>query len=406
MSDVFVGRQPICDRNQDVQAYELLYRSGFAGGANVGDGNAATATVAVNAVLELGLDQLVGSCSAFINVTRQFMVDGHFRGMPKGRVVLEVLEGIEPDAELVEAVRAASTEGYTIALDDFEYEEKFEPLIEIADLIKIDVAALSREEIERHCSLLNRNGIELLAEKVETHAEFEFCRDLGFKYFQGFYFCEPKVIQQKALPQNRLALLEILSKVHDSNVEIEELVETIVRDVSMSFRLLRNVNSSMFALPREIESVHQAVVMLGSRRIRSLCTLLMMATVDDKPRELTATGLVRARVCQKLAQSVGADDQMFFSVGLLSVLDALIDQPMAHLLDQMPLVDEVRAAILGLHGVAGEALRVAQSCERADWTALEESQFETDVIRDAYVDAMGWALEAMQFSGSEAVPSR
>ncbi|MCA8943522.1 MAG: HDOD domain-containing protein, partial [Planctomycetes bacterium] len=350
----------------------------------------------------VGLDRLVGPHQAFINLTREFFVQGLYESLPKERVVLEVLEDIEPDAEFVAAVRAAKQAGYTIALDDFRYSEAWDPLVEIADLIKLDVVDLGRMETVRHIRLLARPGLRFLAEKVETHADFEFYRRLGVELFQGFFFCEPQVVAQRALPQNKLAMLELLGKVHDPSVDIESVVDTIVRDVSMSYRLLRSVNSSLFALPREIESVHQAVVLLGLGRVRSLCTLLMMAAVDDKPLELTVTGLVRARTCQSLGRSVGADEQMFFSVGLLSVLDALLDRPMAELLDQMPLSETVRAAILDEQGPAGEALRLARACERMDLDMLRDALVSVADVREAFIEALGWAREAMSIQKPQA----
>jgi len=194
----FVGRQPIYGRSIDVFAYELLFRNDEVNRASFMDGNAATAQVMLNTFVEIGLDHIVDHHLAFINLTRDFVLGNYCIALPKDRVVLEVLENMGVDQELIDALNRLSGLGYRIALDDFVYHESLKPLVELADIIKVDVLALDRKTVAEHVEILRQYPVKLLAEKVETHEEFEFCRDLGFDYFQGYFFCKPKIISSQA----------------------------------------------------------------------------------------------------------------------------------------------------------------------------------------------------------------
>lgn len=395
MSDILVGRQPICDRRLEVYGYELLYRSNTSPPGSPGfDGNVATATIAINSVMQIGLGPIVGEKLAFVNMTREFLVKRHYQVLPIENVVLEVLEDVEPEEDLLAAVREAKDLGYTIALDDFIYSEKLEPLIDLAELIKVEVPALDRDGLREHADLLKKRGKLLLAEKLETHEEFEFCRDAGYDLFQGFFYCKPNIVQQKAVTGNRLALLQLVARVQDVDFDLDEVEQIVAQDVSLTFMLLRTVNSVTFALRSPVESIHQALVMLGQSNLRRCVTLLMMMGFDDKPQALLMTALVRARVCEKLSERPGeARDGRYFSVGLLSVLDALTDQPMEQILGTMPLADTIKEAILSYAGPWGAALRAAVACEHGDADALDAVPHDADEVQDAYFDALHWAGE-------------
>lgn len=395
MSDILVGRQPICDRRLDIQAYELLYRSKTVPPGSPGfDGNVATATIAINSIMQIGLDPIVGGKRAFVNMTREFLLEGHYRVLPPEQVVLEVLEDVEPEADLLAAVRNAKDLGYTIALDDFVYHERLEPLIDLAELIKVEVPALDAQAIRRHADDLKARGKTMLAEKLETHDEFEACRDAGYDLFQGFFYCKPNVVQQKAVTGNRLALLQLVSKVQEPEFDVDELESIVAQDVSLTFMLLKTVNSVTFALRNPVESIHQALVMLGQSKLRRCVTLLMMMGFDDKPPALLLTALVRARVCEALGERQGAlRDGRYFSVGLLSVLDALTDRPMGQILDSMPLADTIKQAILTFAGPWGHALEVAIACERADAESLARLSHDAKSVQRTYFEALRWAGE-------------
>ena len=309
MDDIFIGRQPIYDRDLSVYAYELLFRAAPDNTARFSDGDQATSNVIVNTFMEIGLDNIVGQRLAFINLTRSFLVEQDNICLPRERVVLELLEHIEPDAEVIEGIKRLAAQGYAIALDDFVYHDALQPLVQLADIVKVDVMAQQRDEIRSQVHKLRQHPLKLLAEKVETRDEFDFCRDLGFDYFQGYFFAQPQVLRGQRLPNNRLAILHLLSRLQDPNITPSELEELIVQDVTFSYRILRYVNSAAFSLARKIESVHQAVVILGQQTIKTWTTLLAMSQVDNKPTELVITAMVRGKMAEALAKTLRQIDQ-------------------------------------------------------------------------------------------------
>ena len=394
MHDIFIGRQPIYDRSLDVYAYELLYRGSEQNRAVVIDGDQATSRVILNAFMEIGLNQIVGQRPAFINLTRGFLVDRDMM-LPADKVVLEVLEDVVVDEPLIRGVRRLCEQGYRIALDDFTLREELLPLVDLAHVIKIDVMALDRAAVREHVSRLRRYKTALLAEKVETREDFEFCRRLGFDYFQGYFFCRPSVIKGQGVPANRIALLHLLSELYKPDVDMRRLEELISHDVSLSYRLLRYMNSAFFSLPNKIESIHRAVVFLGLQVIKIWVTVIALSGIGDKPHELMTTLLVRAKMCELLASAMRRDGpEIFFTVGLFSGLDALLDAPMNRILDSLPLSDEIERALLHQEGPLGEVLRYALAYERGDWDAATCRDLDQSSIRDAYLGALAWADRA------------
>jgi EAL and modified HD-GYP domain-containing signal transduction protein len=396
MSDIYIGRQPIYDRKLGVYAYELLFRAASDNSAKFTDGDQATSDVIVNTFLEIGLDNIVGDRLAFINLTRAFFVGEHTISLPRDRVVLELLEDIEADEEVVSSVKRLSEQGYNIALDDFIYHESLQPLVQLADIVKIDIMAMDRDEIREHVKALRQHPLRLVAEKVETQEEHDYCMELGFDYFQGYFLAQPKVIQGRRLPNNRLAILKLLSRLQDPEITTKQLEELIAQDVAFSYRILRYVNSAAYAPPRKIESIHQAVVRLGLQTIRSWTALLAMSQVDNKPTELVVTAMIRGKMAEQMARALDAEQpDSFFTVGLFSALDALMDNSMEEILTQLPLADHIAQALLhkggGLHG---EVLNCVLAYERGEWENLGCSQLGTHRLRTCYLEAVQWANTA------------
>ncbi|WP_455234661.1 EAL and HDOD domain-containing protein [Thiogranum longum] len=397
MSEIFIGRQPIYDRNLAVYAYELLFRSAEANAAEITDGDMATSDVIVNTFLEIGLDNIVSDRPAFINLTRPFFVNEHTISLPKDRVVLELLEDIEADAEVIEGVKRLSEQGYRIALDDFIYHESLKPLVALADIVKIDLMRLDRDEVRNHVQQLREHPVRLLAEKVETHDDFLYCKELGFDYFQGYFFAQPKVIRGQRLPNNRLAILKLLSRLQDPGISSNELENLIAQDVAFSYRILRYVNSAAFSLTRKIESIHQAVVFIGIQSIRSWTTLLAMSQVDNKPAELVVTAMVRGKMAEVLARKLNIDNpESFFTVGLFSALDALMDNTMEEILTQLPLADHISNALLHRQGIHGEVLECVLTYERGQWEKMPTMKLAKHQIRECYLAALQWAGDVCQ----------
>ncbi|MCH8274109.1 MAG: HDOD domain-containing protein [Armatimonadetes bacterium] len=392
---VFVGRQPIYDARLRVIGYELLYRSDSGNRADARD-NAATCQTIFNAFIEIGLNRLVGDKPAFINLTRELLSEMHGFSPPTGRVVLEVLEDVTVDESLVQAVRDLKGRGYRIALDDFVYQPKHKSLLRLADIVKIEVLGKPRSEIREEVMFLRRRVPKLLAEKVETHSDFQYCKNLGFDYFQGFFFCKPKVLKARAVPADKLALLQLLSKLRDPNVRLEELEQIIMRDVALSYKLLRCINSAFYGLPKKIDSLRQAILFLGMRSILGWVSLVALSGITGKPSELFVTAMVRAKMCELLARDTRKKQpEVYFTTGLLSVLDALMDMPMENLLESLPLSDEVNKVLLGRDEDSdlADLLRCVLAYERGDWDRVAESGIEGKTVQHAYVEAVDWAAQ-------------
>ncbi len=397
MQEIFVGRQGIFDRDLNIYAYELLYRSSEKNSAGSFDGETATSQVVVNAIMEIGLDRVVGDRRAFINLTRSFLVGENPVPFPVKQLVLEVLEDVEVDATLMDGVRSLSGQGFMIALDDFVYHDSLKPLVEAADIIKIDLQALDRETVKKHLAVLRQYPVKLVAEKVETQEDYDFCLDQGFDYFQGYFLCRPRVMRGRKMPANRLATLRLLARLQDPQVEAKELDTLISQDVSLSYKLLRYINSAFFGLPRKVESISQAVVYLGLRTIKTWVSLIVLSGIDDKPLELMTTAMVRAKMCELLAEAV--DDHgkdIYFTVGLFSTLDAMMDTPMEDILRSLPLTEEIQQALLNHQGRHGQALACVLAYEHHHWDTVQFEDLEASQIRQAYLQAIQWADQSAQ----------
>lgn len=392
--EIFVGRQAIFDLKLNTYAYELLFRDGEVSVANITDGNRATSQVINNAFLVIGLEQVVQHHYAFINLTRDFLLGNIPFPLPPEKVVLEVLEDIAVDAELVSALKDFKDKGYKIALDDFILSEKNSVLVPFADIIKIDLMLLNQKQLIEQVKALKEFNVKLLAEKVETKQEFELCKQLGFDYFQGYYFCKPDIIAGKQLTPNRLALLEMISTLQNSDCRFEDLEVIISKDVAISYKLLRIINSSFYSLAKPIASIQTALVILGLQALRNWVTVIGLSQIDDKPKELINSSLARAKMCELLAIEHGYDKGSAFTVGLFSMLDALMDQPLKDLLDKLPLADEISEALLGHNGDLGKLLALVISYEENNWEELEKkATVPVHTLRQAFIDSLEWSNE-------------
>jgi EAL and modified HD-GYP domain-containing signal transduction protein len=386
-----LARQPILDLKHRAVGYEVLFRS--SGGARLGTATPdhATAEVGVQALLDIGLDRLVGSRRAWINIPRGALVSGLWEFFPPDRVVLEMLETIEADEQVITALRRARTKGYSIALDDFVLNERTQPLIPFANYVKVDVMAHDEAQLERLIHDLRRPKLALLAEKVETYAVSERMRALGCELFQGYFFAKPKLIHGKRIPSNRLALLRVVASLQDEHASLERVEELVHSDVGLSYRLLRYVNSVSVGMLAPIESLRHAIMALGLERVRACVMVLLLTSLDQRPDELITVSLVRARYCQLLCEFQGLDAQRGFLVGLMSAIDAFLDRDIASLIKEMALADDVARAIVSHEGELGLVLEAALACESADWEKLEGSRFLAGQAQAAYLEALAWS---------------
>jgi EAL and modified HD-GYP domain-containing signal transduction protein len=385
---VCVARQPIFDADMCVAAYELLYRGNNADAANVVDGDAATADVLQSVLAEIGLDRVVGTHTAFVNLTEGFLEKGLCDVLPKERIVLEVLEDVEPTEGVIAALKKLSSRGYKIALDDFEFRKNQCALTEYADIVKVDVQLLDMIAAREQISELRSSKAKLLAEKVETHEEFKTCREMGFELFQGYFFAKPQLLEGKRLPSDRMATLNLISELSRSEITIEEVEALLARDPQLAAKLLTYASSSFCGARGPVESLKRAAVLVGLQRLRTWASLLALGCLTHCPEELLKTAAVRAKMCELLANE-HADQH--FTVGLLSPLDAFAGRPMSEIVEEMPLSESVKAALLSGEGELGTALACVLAFERGDWSRAAQLADNGEAISAAYLEALDWA---------------
>ncbi|MCK9529251.1 MAG: HDOD domain-containing protein [Gammaproteobacteria bacterium] len=388
MENFYIGRQPIYDRQLEVFAYELLFRCP---GAPLPGGDAMTAQIILNSVMDLGLDAVAGDRTVFINLTSGFLDGSYPLPFTPHQVALE---DVEPTPAVLNHLRELVRGGYTIALDDFQFRPGIEALLPFAKLVKLDVLALDEHELRDHIERLRPFGVKLVAEKLESHDEFELCRELGFDYFQGYFLAKPYVMEARRAGTHRLVVLQLLARLHHPRAEFSDLEAIIIRDVALAYRLLRYTNSAAFALQREVASVRDALLLLGTETIRNWASLILLSRVSDKPRDLLNTALIRARMCEQLARLTGQrEPQQYFTAGLLSVLDALMDQPMERVINTLPLVHDIKRALVEQRGPIGDALSRVLHYERADWDKLDGGGLEPSAYTRSFIEAVRWVAD-------------
>ncbi|HSB71345.1 MAG TPA: HDOD domain-containing protein [Candidatus Methylomirabilis sp.] len=400
--ELFIARQPIFTEKQGLYAYELLFRSGPVNAFPEIDPTQASARVIAEGVFNLGLRDLAGGKRAFINVTRALLVGDHATLLPKDETVIEVLETVKPDDKVVAACSRLKAAGYLIALDDFAETGETARLFEFADFIKVDFLATGPEErralVKRHAP----RGVRLLAEKVETPEAFREAVDLGYSLFQGYFFAKPAVLQAKATPEFRLTYLMLLQEVVKSDVDLRKVAAIIGRDVTLSYKLLRYINSAFFGLRRTIASIPEALRLLGEREVKRWASLLGLAALaSSKPAELVVEAALRARFCEGLAEDTGLAHRReeLFLLGMFSLLDAILDRPLLGLLQELPIPPTVKAALLGEAGPLRDVYDCVLTYVTGDWDHLSARMDalglgEEEVPR-RYREAVAWAQRAL-----------
>ena len=376
-SHVLLARQPIYNKNLEISAYELLFRShSQSDEAQFTCGDKATSQVLLNAFGEAGLESLCGQHPAYINFTKKLIMD--LPSFDPAHYVIEILENIEVDNELIAALTQAKAQGSRLALDDFILDHNSAPLLHLVDIVKVDVLALTKLQIERFAKVFIPRKLILLAEKVETHEMYEFCKGLGFELFQGYFLSKPQNIEGQAIPDNKLVVLNLIAKLQEPDVSAAELTDTLSRDPQLGYKLLKLVNSAAFARIQKCTSLQQAIALLGFRHIRSWVTLIALGNLEDKPLALRQTSLERAIICQKLGEKIG-DHSVFdyYTVGLFSLLDAFIDRPILEIIKSLKLPNSMVKALMNNQGTLGLALHTAKCFQEARLDDLELEKLES-----------------------------
>jgi EAL and modified HD-GYP domain-containing signal transduction protein len=397
MERVLVSRQPIFRTDTAVMGYELLFRDGDTESANISDGARATAQVINNSMMEIGMDELVGRYPAFVNFESSMLMANYCESLPNERVVLEILETVAPDEAIVRRLHDLRSKGYRIALDDFVCTTPISPFVEVADFVKLDIMNSDWPEIEKAVTALRGYPLHLIAEKVETREDFDRAKALGFDHFQGYFFCKPQNVRGRQLPVNRLAAINLLTQLNKPDVRMEELEQAIGQNVSLSYKLLRYINSALCGLRRKVESIRHATVLVGLEKMRTWASLIIFSSFENTPKDVLVTGAVRARMCEEIANIRRfAQPERFFLVGLFSVLDAILDRPLDQVLPSLSLSKDINDALLEHKAQLGTVLNGVKAYERHDWSTAEaELGIGEDEIQQAYRNSMAWSMKTL-----------
>jgi c-di-GMP-related signal transduction protein len=394
--DFFVARQPIFNRQKKIFAYELLFRSDMSNSFPGLDGNFATSNLLSSSFFTVGIDKIAGRKKAFVNFTEDLLLRDIPTLFPSDTITVEILETVEPSEEIVEKCQSLRSQGYELALDDFVYVQKFEPLIELAKIIKVDFRLTPLDEIERMVASLSTYPCKFLAEKIETYEEFEKALSMGFSYFQGYFFAKPEVLKNKEIPPSKLAILQLIADVNTSEFDVVALEKLINQDVSISFKLLTYLNSAFFRRLQPISSISQAIAYLGESGFRLFVSLIAASRLaDNKPEELIRASIIRARFLEQIGKEMKLASSEFFMLGLFSLLDAMLDNTMEYLLSKLPLTNAVNDALIRRKGKLFPFLRLAEAYETGDWADFEATKERFGIpgkmIFQFYIDALGWA---------------
>jgi EAL and modified HD-GYP domain-containing signal transduction protein len=394
----YVARQPIFDTRSAVFGYELLYRSCLdANHYQAEDDDLASLAVISDSAFVFGLETLAGTGRAFVNFTRNSLVREYARVLPPDRLVVEVLETVVPDKAVVAACERLKDRGYLIALDDFVLHGPTRGLAELADIVKIDFAAVRPDDRARIADLFLPRGVQLLAEKVESAEDAREARRLGCSYTQGYYFARPEISVGSRFPGFKPHRIQILRELNRADADLDRLEDLLRHDPALAYQLIRYLNSAAFGLRSRITTVRQAVVYLGLAGLRTWVTVLILADVGvDHPLELIVRSVERGRFCELLGLAAGLEARRhdISLLGLFSLIDAIIRRPLDEALAEVPLADDVAAAIRGQPNELGNLLALAKSYERAEWPAVERLvgrlALDHADVPAMYLEAIAW----------------
>ena len=393
----FVARQPILTVEEKVFGYELLFRDGTEDYFRSTDADSASRSTLSTSML-IGLDVLCDGHRAFLNCTREVLLKDYVTLLPSPLAVVEILESVAPDDLVVAACQRLKQAGYLIALDDFVLDDPRAALTDFADIIKVDLRITS---LDQAAEIIRRHGpwrCRMLAEKVETREEFLASKKAGFLYFQGYFFRRPETVKAREIPENRINYLRIWQAISRAELNIREIEDVIKHEASLCYRLLRYLNSPVFGFGNEITSVRHALSLLGEREVCRWVRLVATLNVSqDKPSELVNNALIRARFCELLAQRVKHDGSDLFLMGLVSLMDSILEMPMTKVLEHIALDQESKSVLLGGSGRLRPFYRLMLAQESGEWKEAAELakqiQLSESEVAEKYWEAVQWARQ-------------
>jgi EAL and modified HD-GYP domain-containing signal transduction protein len=400
--EIFVARQPIFDRSKEVVAYELLYRNSRQNTFSGVDGDEATSTVLANSLLSIGLEKLTENKTAYINFTRKHLLDETVLLFSPVSIVIEILEDVYPDQSVIDSIRDLKEKGYCIALDDFTVDaiDRFRPVYPFTDIIKVDCRLSERKDWGYIVDAIPNSNISFLAEKIETEEDFDYALDAGFNLFQGYFFSKPVIIDSKDVPHSKFSQIQLMHEIFTLDPKLDHIASIIERDLSLSYKLLRLINSAAFRRLSEIKSIRQAVTLLGINELRKWLSLIIVQTLgEDKTVELVKLVLARAKFTEILVSQAGLNQlkSEAFLTGLFSSIDVFIGRPLDELAYTLPLSDTVKSALIKKPGKLTQFLLTVLAFENAEWDVIEELlgklNIDKTIASSGYFDAIQWVAE-------------
>ncbi len=397
----YVARQPILDVNQELFAYELLFRDGKSNSFPDVCPDEATSKILAQNHLLLGLDELTNGKFAFINFHEDALLHHFPTSLPIDDIYVEILEDVPISEELVLACKKLKRLGYKLALDDHDFDKKWDVFLPFIDMIKVDIKQTNILQINKYLRRIkdmNLGHLDLLAEKVETAQEFEQLKLLGFHYYQGYFFARPEIVQTRSLAPNKMVLMELISEATKVKMDLNKVTELVERDVSLSYKLLRFINSSAFSRQQTIGSLKHALNYMGELELKKFISLIALANLGDgKPSELVSLSIIRARFCSQIADKRHDQENppMAFLTGLFSLVDALLDQELKVIVEKLPISPEIKSALSNNEGYLAAYLQTAICYEKGQWDKLDTYAAKLGIpmedISDFYQDALQWA---------------
>lgn len=402
----YAARQPILDKDKNLFAYELLFRDSIDNIFPDIDGDEATSKMIEASKFNLGISEFTGNKPAFINFTLDSIERGYPKVLTNKEVVIEILETVKPGKKLLAHCKELFEEGYTLALDDYIHQKVWAHFYPFVKIIKIDWKDTSVEQIhEIKVAIKNFPHIQLLAEKVETYEEYNLAQELGFELFQGFFFAKPEMVKTKSLSPSQMAMAELLYETSKPEMDLSSITSVFERDVSLSYKLLRYANSPIFKRRTEISTIKQALITLGSGELKRFLGLMFATNVNpDKPSELITAAMTRAKFCEMVAHDINApiDTSIAFLTGLLSLIDAILDEKLSVILEKLPLAQEIKEALTNKKGVLAALITLVRQIEKADWDkttkVMDKLGLSKDKVVKDYNEAIAWADEQAQQS--------
>ena len=414
MRNFYLARQPVLDRNQALYGYELLFRGSAQGAADIdpaaiGSGLSASASV-IHHASQLGLPRAIGDATAFLNVDKEVLMSDMFAFLPRERTVLEIVRSVEPNDAVIRRMTELSQHGFRFAAEASAHGASLARLLPVIDFVKMDLRELPVVTLLSLAPRLRTTGKRLVAEKVETHTEYRTCLDIGFDYFQGYYFAKPTVMAGRKLSPSQTTVLDLMNLV-TSEADNSEIEKVVKREVTLGLNLLRLVNTPAVGATRRIESISQALILLGRRQLQRWLQILLYAEPGVRGHSQTPLLMLattRARLMELLAQRLRPGQRnvadVAFTVGMMSLMDTLFCIPMQDIVEQIPVIDEVRHALLVRQGFFGELLRLAESIEQMDdandavMPALHELALDGDDLAELEVSAFEWSDKVVRYA--------